>query len=75
MNNGYLPHEGKETDGNLKAKTVMLTERQIEEIEELVMEFRRGGLPVASFSAFIRLAIHCGLGEATNKMVDLGGFR
>jgi hypothetical protein len=72
-NNGYLPTEGQDTDGALRPKSVILTERQIHEIEELVAEFRRGHFPNVSFSSFVRLAIEYGLGEAASKMTTFGG--
>lgn len=75
MKNEYLPTEGKDTDGALKPKSVILTERQIDEIEELVAEFRRGHFPNVSFSSFVRLAIEYGMGEAIGKMSEFGGRR
>lgn len=70
--NKYLPNEDKETHGALKPKTVILTERQIDEINELVSEFRRGHIQV-SFSAFIRMAIDQGLDHAVAKLASYGG--
>lgn len=71
----YLPTEARETDGALKPKTVILTERQIDQIEELVAEFRRGHFPNVSFSSLLRLALEYGMGEAISKMSSFGGRR
>jgi hypothetical protein len=70
--NRYLPNEDKETHGSLKPKTIILTERQIDEINELVSEFRKGHIQV-SFSAFIRMAIDQGLEQAVAKLASYGG--
>ena len=70
--NRYLPIESEETEGGLRPKTVVLTERQIQEIEELVMEFRKGHFPTTNFSSFIRLMIECGKDEAIHRMSNFG---
>lgn len=70
----YLPIEQSATDGGLKPKTVILTEKQIGLIEEVVGEFRRhGGFPHVSFSSFLRLALEYGMDEAIVRMKQFGG--
>ena len=70
--NNYLPSESIETEGRLRPKTIVLSERQIQEIEELVMEFRKGHFPTTNFSSFIRLMIDCGRDAAIDKMSNFG---
>ena len=72
MMNRYLPTESEETEGRLRPKTIVLTERQIQEIEELVIEFRKGHFPTTNFSSFIRLMIECGKDAAIDKMSNFG---
>jgi hypothetical protein len=67
MTNRYLQHEDRETHGALRPKTIVLTERQIEEIEELVREFSRGHNATMNFSSFVRLMIECGRDGAIER--------